>query len=93
VVLILLRPADEQCPVAVEPGVTGLDDPASRTPARRTELEPDLVAAGADVRQEPVPVGELMHPGIVVAAIETQPLRLLGRRLGPLDRNGVERRP
>src|SRR3990172_10415659 len=35
VVLVLLRPADEQRPVAVEPGVAGLDDPAAGTPPGR----------------------------------------------------------
>lgn len=34
VVLVLLRPADQERTVAVEPGVAGLDDPAAGTPAR-----------------------------------------------------------
>jgi hypothetical protein len=42
--------------------------------------------------REAAPAGELVHPEIVVAAVEAQPLRQLRRRLGPLDRNGVERR-
>jgi hypothetical protein len=92
VVLGFLRPADEQRPVAVEPGVAGLDDPATRPPARGAQLERDLLATGADVRREAALAAELMHPGIVVAAVEAQPLRLLRSRLGPLDRDRVEAR-
>lgn len=91
-VLGFLRPADQERPVAVEPGVAGLDDPAARAPARRTELELDLVATAADMRREAVPIDELVHPGVVVAAIQAQPLRLLLRRLGPFDRDRVEGR-
>jgi hypothetical protein len=92
VVLVLLRPADEERPVAVEPGVAGFDDPAPRAPARSAELVLDLLAAAADVRREAALAGELVHPGVVVAAVERQPLRLLQGRYGPLDRNRVEGR-
>jgi len=92
VVLVLLRPADEQRPVAVEPGVAGLHDPAAGTPPGRAQLELDLFAARTDVRREAALVGERVHPGVVVAAVETQALRLLRGRLGPLDRDRVERR-
>jgi hypothetical protein len=92
VIRVLLRPADEERPVAVQPGVASLDDPAPRTPARCVQLVPDLVAAAADVRCESLPADELVHPGVVVAAVEAQPLRPLRGRLGPLDRDRVERR-
>jgi len=50
VVLGFLRPADQERAVAVEPGVTGLDDSAARPPAGRAQLLPNLVGATADVR-------------------------------------------
>ena len=50
------------------------------------------LAAGANVRHEAAPARELVHPGIVVAAVEAQPLRLLRGRVGSLDRDRVERR-
>ena len=90
VVLVFLRPADQQGTVAVEPGVAGLDDPASGAPARGVQLAFDLFAARADVRCEAAPADELAHAVVVVAAVEAQPLWLLGRRLGPLDRDRVE---
>jgi len=49
VVLLLLGPADENPAVAVEPGVTCLDDPAARSPVGVALLEVDLLAASADV--------------------------------------------
>lgn len=92
VVLVFLRPANEESSVAVEPGVAGLDDPTTGAPAGCAQLELDLLAAGADVRRIPAPGDELAHAGVVVAAVEAQPLRLGGRRLGPLDRDRVEGR-
>ena len=50
VVVVFLRPADQEGSVAVEPGVAGFDDPAARSPARDASFSPDLVAARADVR-------------------------------------------
>jgi len=91
VVLVFLRPADQEGTVAVEPGVAGLDDPAARPPAGSTKLLPDLLAAPADVRAEAAPADELADPRVVVAAVEAESLRLLGRRLGPRDRDRVER--
>jgi hypothetical protein len=44
------------------------------------------------VRGIPAPGDELAHGLVVVAAVEAQPLWLLRRRLGPLDRDRVERR-
>lgn len=92
VVVVLLRPADEKRPVAVEPGVAGFDDPAACPPAGRAELESDLLAASSDVRGEAARDREFVHPGVVVAAVEAQPLRPLGARLWPLDRDRGEGR-
>jgi hypothetical protein len=92
VVLVFFRPADQERPVAVEPGVAGLDDPATGPPARRAELEPHLLAAGSDVRCEAALDRELVHPGVVVGAVEAQPLRPLGARLWLLDRDRGEGR-
>jgi len=75
VVFVFLRPADEQRPVAVEPGVAGLDDPAPGTPAGRAQLALDLFAAGADVGGEAALADELAHAGVVVAAVEAERLR------------------
>ena len=87
VVLVFLRPADEQRPVTVEPGVGGFDDPAASAPTGDADLEFDLLAARADVRRVAVPDRELVHRRRVVAAVEAQPLRPLRRRRGTLDRD------
>jgi hypothetical protein len=72
--------------------VAGFDDPAAGAPAGGAQLERDLFAAGADVRGE-LPFGdEVADAVVVVAAVEAQTLRLLGCRLGPLDRDRVEGR-
>ena len=55
-------------------------------------LELDLLAARADVCHEPASAGGLTGAVVVIAAIQAQSLRLLGRGLGPLDRDRVERR-
>jgi hypothetical protein len=87
-----LRPADQERAVAVEPGVTGLDDPAARAPAGCAALVADFVGAAADVRPEAVLGDKLADPRVVVAAVETESLWLLWCRLGPRDRDRVERR-
>jgi len=46
VVLVLLRPADQERPVAVQPGVAGLDDPATGAPAGGAQLGLDLANTG-----------------------------------------------
>jgi len=87
VVLFFLRPADQERPVAVEPGVAGLHDPAAGAPARGVQLVLDLVSAGADVRCELALIHQLAHERVVVAAVEAQSLRPPLTRLGPLDRD------
>ena len=51
-VLVFLGPADEDSPVAVQPRVARLDDPAAGLPVGVALLEVDLLAATADVRGE-----------------------------------------
>jgi hypothetical protein len=78
VVLGFLRPADQQGAVAVEPGVAGFDDPAAGAPPWARTFELEFVAAAADVGAVAATRGELVDPGVAVAAIEAEPLRLLG---------------
>jgi len=92
VVVVLLRPADQEGAVAVEPGVAGFDDPAACSPAGAAELLADLVAAAADVRLQPLFGDPLVYPRVVVAAIETEPLRPSFRRFRTWDRDRVEGR-
>jgi hypothetical protein len=90
VVLVFLRPADEDRSVAVEPRVARFDDPAARLPVGVGGLEVDLFAAGADVRRELVVADEVADLGVVVGPVEAEALRRFGRRLGTLDRDRVE---
>lgn len=92
VVLVLLRPADEDRAVAVEPRVGALDHPAASPPARRLGLESDLLAAGADVGREAVLGGERVDRRRVVGAVEAEALGPLRRRLWALDRDRLDRR-
>jgi hypothetical protein len=78
VVLGFLRPADQEGAVAVEPGVTGLDDPAAGAPTRSGSFELELVAAAMDVGAVTAAGGEVVDPGVGVAAVETEALRVLG---------------
>jgi hypothetical protein len=78
VVLGFLRPADQESAVAVEPGVAGLDDPTPGASSRDRSFALELVAAPTDVRGEAASGRELVDPGVGVAAVEAQTLRLLG---------------
>jgi hypothetical protein len=78
VVLGFFRPADQEGAVAVEPGVAGLDDPAPRTPSPGGSFELELVGAATDVGAVAAAGSEVAHPGIGVAAVEAQALRVLG---------------
>ena len=93
VVLVLLGPADEDRAIAVQPGVAGLDDPASRAPAGGAELVLDLLAAGADVRGQLVVIDQLANFGVVVGLVQADALRLLFGRRRALDRDRVQRAP
>jgi hypothetical protein len=90
-VLVFLRPADEDPPVAVEPGVARLDDPASGAPAGRADLVGDLFSASADVRREFIVADELADVGVVVGPVEAKALRSFSGLLRTLDRDRVER--
>ena len=92
VVLGFFRPADQQRAVAVEPGVAGLDHPTAGAPSRAGAFQLELVAAATDVRRVTAAGSELSDPRVGVAAVETETVRTLGRRLGPIDRDRVERR-
>jgi hypothetical protein len=70
--------------------VAGLDDPAAGAPCRPGPFELELVATGADVHAVAATSDKVADPGIAVAAVETETLRMLGRRLGPIDRNRVQ---
>src|SRR5881275_2027029 len=92
VVVGFLRPADQERPVAVEPGVAGLDHPAAGAPSRRGALQLEFVTTATDVRGVAVGGCERVDPRIGVAAVETETLRLLDGRLWPPERDRVERR-
>lgn len=87
-----LRPADQECAVAVEPGVAGFDDPAAGAPAGCLDFVADLLGPTANVRHEAILGSELVDPGVGVAAVEAQTMCGLGRRLGPRNRNRIEGR-
>ena len=67
-----------------------LDHPATGALAGLSLELLGLLATGADVAGEAELSGELVHLGVVIALVQTEPLRLLGRRLRPLDRDRFE---
>jgi hypothetical protein len=71
--------------------VRALDDPAASAEASLALERLRLLAAGADVGGEAELGGEPVHLGEVVAAVEAETLRRLGRGLGPLDRDRLDR--
>lgn len=89
-VLGLFRPADQQSPVAVQPGVTALDHPAAGLEVGIALLGVDLLAAGSQVQGQVALGGDLTGPGVVVALVETEPLRFLGGRFRSFDRDRVQ---
>jgi hypothetical protein len=78
VVLGFFRPADQKRAVAIEPGVAGLDDPTSRAPAGCRAFQFALVDSAPDLGGVAAAGDELVDPGVGVAAVQTQGLRLLG---------------
>jgi hypothetical protein len=86
-------PADEDAAEAVEPGVGAFDDPAAGAKAGLAFDRLGFFAAAADVRGEAELGGELVDLRVVVALVEAETLRLLRRRLRPLDRDRLERLP
>ena len=91
VILVFLGPADQDGAVAVQPRVSGLDDPPSCPPPGRACFELDLLAARSNVRCEAVLGGELADRHDVVGAVKTKALRLGRGRLRPLDRDRLDR--
>jgi hypothetical protein len=91
VVLVLLGPADEDPAVAVQPGVTSLDDPAPGAPAGDAELLGDLLATSTDVRRQLVGGDGVADFLVVVCLVQADALRALWSRLGTLDRDRVQR--
>ncbi len=92
-VLVLLGPADEDAAIAVQPGVGGLNDPASGAPARRVDLLSDLLAACTDVRAEVILADQLTDLDVVICLVQADALWVLWGRLWSLDRDRVERAP
>lgn len=89
-VLGLLRPADEQAAVAVEPRVGAFDDPA---PSAVVGLSPDrlgLLPERADVGGEAELVHQLVDGRVVVALVQAEPLRASICRVRPLDRDRLD---
>jgi hypothetical protein len=72
--------------------VGALDDPAACAKAGLAFERLRFLAAATDVGGEAELDGELAYLVAVVAAVEAETLRLLGCRLGPLDRDRLERR-
>jgi hypothetical protein len=58
--------------------VAGLDDPATGAPSRCGSFELELLGATTDVGGVAAAGRELADPGIGVAAVETEALRMLG---------------
>jgi hypothetical protein len=81
----------EDAAEAVEPGVGALDDPAACAEAGLALDRLRLLMAAADVGGERELLGELADLLVVVGGVEAEPLRDLRRRLGPLDRDALER--
>lgn len=75
-VLVLLGPADEDAAVAIQPGVSGLDDPAAGAPPGSANLFGKLLPACADVRGELVLGDQVANFGVVICLVQADPLRL-----------------
>src|SRR6266516_3680111 len=85
-------PADEDAAEAIQPGVGALDDPAAGAEAGLALDRLGLFAAGADVGGEAELGHELAYLVVVVAAVEAEALRPRRCRLGPFDRDRLDRR-
>src|SRR3954452_11090917 len=89
VVSRLLAPADQDGTEAVQPGVGPLHHPASGLGLGVT-LGRDLLAAGAQVQGEAELLGQGTWLVIVVAFVKAEILRLIRRRLWPLNRDRLD---
>jgi hypothetical protein len=70
--------------------VTGLHDPAARSPVRVALLARDLFSAGTDVWCEFLVFEQLADEGKVICLVEAESLGSVQARLGALDRDRVE---
>ncbi len=84
-------PAGKDAAEAIQPGVGALDDPAAGAEAGLALQRLCLLAAAADVRGEAELRRELVDLGEVVALVEAETLWPLPVRLGPLDRDRLDR--
>jgi hypothetical protein len=84
-------PAGEDAAEAIEPGVGSLDDPAAGAEAGLPLDRLCFLPAAADVGGERELLGQLADLLVVVGGVEAEPLRKLRRRVGPLDRDALER--
>jgi hypothetical protein len=84
-------PAGEDAAEAIQPGVGALDDPAAGAEAGLAFDRLRFFAAAADVGGERELRRELVHLRVVVALVEAESLRPLRSRLGPLDRDALDR--
>jgi hypothetical protein len=73
--------------------VRAFDDPAAGAEAGLALERLRLLAAAADVGGEAELGAELVDLGIVVALVQAEPLRPLRPRLGPGDRDRLDRGP
>src|SRR3712207_2136501 len=88
VVAGLLGPADQDGAEPMEPRVRALHHPASGL-GPGVALGPDLLTARAQVQGEAELRGEGARLVAVEALVETEVLRPMARRFGPLDRDGL----
>ncbi len=84
-------PAGEDAAEAIQPGVGALDDPAAGSEASLVFECPCFLATTTDVGGEGKLGGELAYLVVVVAAVEAEAVWCLWGRLGPLDRNRLDR--
>jgi len=71
--------------------VAGLDDPAPGTPVGVVFSGFGLFAAGADVWPQPKVSEQVADLLVVVGLVQTSALRRVLGRLGPVDRDRLER--
>src|SRR3954449_5030192 len=85
----LLGPADQEGREAVEPGMSALDNPASRF-GLGGALGPGFLTATAPMRREAELLGQGTRFLRVEAFVETQRLRAIPGRLGPGQRDRLQ---
>ncbi len=69
----------------------GFDDPPPGAPAGSVSLLLDLLATRADVRGEVIVGEQVADLGVVIGLVQADAVWLLGRGVGPLDRDRVQR--